>query len=143
MPCLGKSGLKSQWSGLSSRVRTAPIYSLRSREKFGDPSMKAVDPTTQLEPGPGHYRPKKVTCSDLIKKIVTHPGHTCARSQGNEMLPSSRFQRRCRPIHVINLPLDLASTTYQRLWQANRFVCLLTWGVLTSNRNIDYRCCQQ
>lgn len=44
----------------TSRVKTLPSYSLRGREKFGNPMLKAVDPTTTLEPGPGHYRPRIV-----------------------------------------------------------------------------------
>jgi hypothetical protein len=43
-----------------SSIRSAPQFSLRSREKFGNPMLKAVDPTTMLEPGPGHYKARVV-----------------------------------------------------------------------------------
>jgi hypothetical protein len=35
-----------------SRIRTAPQYSLRGREKFGSNNLKAIDPTAINEPGP-------------------------------------------------------------------------------------------
>ncbi|GMI46050.1 hypothetical protein TrCOL_g13593 [Triparma columacea] len=43
-----------------SKIRTAPQFSLRSREKFGSPMTKAEDTTTIMEPGPGHYKSKIV-----------------------------------------------------------------------------------
>lgn len=43
-----------------SKIRTAPQFSLRSREKFGSPMTKAEDTTTIMEPGPGHYKSKLV-----------------------------------------------------------------------------------
>mmetsp|Transcript_859 Transcript_859/g.2287 ORF Transcript_859/g.2287 Transcript_859/m.2287 type:complete len:273 (-) Transcript_859:112-930(-) len=39
-----------------SRIKSTPQFSLRGREKFGSPDGKAIDPTTVLEPGPGHYK---------------------------------------------------------------------------------------
>lgn len=78
-----------------SRVRTAPNYSLRSREKFGDPSMKAVDPTTVLEPGPGHYRPKKIPRErnapqfSFPKALPPHPRDKFAPGPGQYHLPAS------------------------------------------------------
>merc|ERR1719230_35567 len=43
-----------------SKIRSAPQFSLRSREKFGNPMLKAIDSTTMLEPGPGHYKSRVV-----------------------------------------------------------------------------------
>lgn len=45
---------------MDSRIRSSSHFSIRGREKFGDPMLKAIDATTQLEPGPGHYRPRQV-----------------------------------------------------------------------------------
>ncbi|CAM9513949.1 unnamed protein product [Heterosigma akashiwo] len=45
---------------INSTIRGAPQFSLKGREKFGAPDMKAIDPTTIREPGPGHYTPKVV-----------------------------------------------------------------------------------
>jgi len=45
---------------IDSRIRGAPQFSLKGREKFGAPDLKAIDPTTIREPGPGHYSPKIV-----------------------------------------------------------------------------------
>jgi len=39
----------------SSSFISPPSFSMRGREKFGSPDLKAVDRTTQLEPGPGTY----------------------------------------------------------------------------------------
>jgi hypothetical protein len=39
----------------SSQFFSPPSFSMRGREKFGSPDLKAVDRTTQLEPGPGTY----------------------------------------------------------------------------------------
>lgn len=38
-----------------SVFRSPPSFSMRGREKFGSPDLKACDRTTQLEPGPGAY----------------------------------------------------------------------------------------
>jgi hypothetical protein len=39
----------------NSEIRNPPEYSLKSRQKFGDPYLRALDKTTANEPGPGHY----------------------------------------------------------------------------------------
>lgn len=38
-----------------SQMRNPPEYSLKSRQKFGDPYLRALDKTMASEPGPGHY----------------------------------------------------------------------------------------
>ncbi|CAM9167508.1 unnamed protein product, partial [Sphacelaria rigidula] len=40
----------------SSVIRSPPSYTMRGREKFGSPDLKAIDRTCQMEPGPGHYK---------------------------------------------------------------------------------------
>lgn len=57
----------------TSKIRTAPQFSLRSREKFGNPMLKAVDPTTMLEPGPGHYKPKKPNLNETDAPKYSFP----------------------------------------------------------------------
>jgi len=42
--------------GFESKIRSTPHFSLRGREKFGDPVPGGRG--TELEPGPGHYRPR-------------------------------------------------------------------------------------
>lgn len=39
----------------NSSIRNPPEYSMKSRQKFGDPYLRALDKTTAKEPGPGHY----------------------------------------------------------------------------------------
>jgi hypothetical protein len=56
-----------------SKIRTAPQFSLRSREKFGSPMTKAEDTTTIMEPGPGHYKPKIVNPQEMIAPKYTIP----------------------------------------------------------------------
>jgi hypothetical protein len=38
-----------------SHIKAPPQYSLKSRQKFGDPYSRAINKTTANEPGPGHY----------------------------------------------------------------------------------------
>ncbi|CAN0180082.1 unnamed protein product, partial [Laminaria digitata] len=40
----------------SSMIRSPPSFTMRGREKFGSPDLKAIDRTCQMEPGPGHYK---------------------------------------------------------------------------------------
>jgi hypothetical protein len=56
-----------------SKIRTAPQFSLRSREKFGSPMTKAEDTTTIMEPGPGHYKPRIVNPIEMIAPKYTIP----------------------------------------------------------------------
>ncbi len=56
-----------------TKIRTAPQFSLRSREKFGSPMTKAEDTTTIMEPGPGHYKPKIVNPNEDIAPKFTIP----------------------------------------------------------------------
>ena len=42
--------------GFESKIRSTPHFSLRGREKFGDPVPGGRG--RDLEPGPGHYRPR-------------------------------------------------------------------------------------
>ena len=44
-----------------STFRSPPSFSMRGREKFGSPDLKACDRTTQLEPGPGAYGENYIT----------------------------------------------------------------------------------
>jgi hypothetical protein len=39
----------------NSNFRSPCSFSMRGREKFGSPDLKASDRTTQMEPGPGAY----------------------------------------------------------------------------------------
>jgi hypothetical protein len=56
-----------------SKIKTAPQFSLRSREKFGSPMTKAEDSTTIMEPGPGHYKPRIVNPKESIAPKYTIP----------------------------------------------------------------------
>jgi hypothetical protein len=56
-----------------SKIRTAPQPSLRSREKFGSPMDKALDTTTIMEPGPGHYQSKIVNPQEMIAPKYSFP----------------------------------------------------------------------
>ena len=56
-----------------SKIRTAPQFSLRSREKFGSPMTKAEDTSTIMEPGPGHYKPRIVNPIEMIAPKYTIP----------------------------------------------------------------------
>ena len=47
-----------------SRIVSTPQFSLRSREKFGDPMLRALDAGTASEPGPGGYTPKQINPND-------------------------------------------------------------------------------
>jgi len=58
-----------------SRIRSAPAFSLRGREKFGSAMDRAIDPTTIREPGPGHYQPRVVNPNEMIA-----PKHAFAKS---------------------------------------------------------------
>lgn len=48
---------------LESNFRTPGQFSLRSRQKFGDPNEKSMNKHAALEPGPGHY--------DLTGKFIS------------------------------------------------------------------------
>ena len=67
-----------------SSIRSAPQFSLRSREKFGNPMLKAVDPTTMLEPGPGHYKAR-----------VVNPQEDCAPKYYYEPASPTPFSPPC------------------------------------------------
>jgi hypothetical protein len=56
-----------------AKIRTAPQFSLRSREKFGSPMTKAEDTSTIMEPGPGHYKPRIVNPQESIAPKYTIP----------------------------------------------------------------------
>ena len=56
-----------------AKIRTAPQFSLRSREKFGSPMTKAEDTTSIMEPGPGHYKPRIVNPVEMIAPKYTIP----------------------------------------------------------------------
>ena len=56
-----------------SKIRTAPQFSLRSREKFGSPMTKAEDTTSIMEPGPGHYKPRIVNPNEFTAPKYTIP----------------------------------------------------------------------
>jgi hypothetical protein len=56
-----------------AKIRTAPQFSLRSREKFGSPMTKAEDTSTIMEPGPGHYKPRIVNDRETIAPKYTIP----------------------------------------------------------------------
>jgi|TARA_B100001996_G_scaffold80109_1_gene59050 hypothetical protein len=47
-----------------SKIHSAPQFSLRSREKFGNPMLRSLDADTAREPGPGWYSPKQVNPKD-------------------------------------------------------------------------------
>ena len=47
-----------------SKIHSAPQFSLRSREKFGNPMLRALDAETARQPGPGWYTPKQVNPKD-------------------------------------------------------------------------------
>mmetsp|Transcript_15021 Transcript_15021/g.46633 ORF Transcript_15021/g.46633 Transcript_15021/m.46633 type:complete len:150 (+) Transcript_15021:156-605(+) len=47
-----------------SKIHSAPQFSLRSREKFGNPMLRALDTETARQPGPGWYTPKQVNPKD-------------------------------------------------------------------------------
>lgn len=74
-PGPGAYKLRSVTTGkiMDSQIRSSALYSLRSREKFGNPMLKAVDPTTMLEPGPGHYRPKVVNPRERNAPLHSFP----------------------------------------------------------------------
>ncbi|CAN0033174.1 unnamed protein product, partial [Chrysoparadoxa australica] len=57
----------------NSTFKSPPSFSMRGREKFGSPDLKAVDRTTQLEPGPGHYHLKKYMGGEKQPPQYTFP----------------------------------------------------------------------
>ncbi|KAJ1452003.1 hypothetical protein M885DRAFT_528242 [Pelagophyceae sp. CCMP2097] len=56
-----------------SKISSAPQYSLRSREKFGDPMLRALDPNTGRQPGPGWYTPQQVNPNEDKAPIHSFP----------------------------------------------------------------------
>jgi hypothetical protein len=42
-------------NSIDSTIPSAPMFSLRSRQKFGDPIGRSMSATAPIEPGPGHY----------------------------------------------------------------------------------------
>jgi len=81
---------------IDSRVRSGPMFSLRGREKFGNPMLKAVDTTTQMEPGPGHYRPRVVNPNErnapefsFPKQVPPRDKKKMAPGPGEYEMPSS------------------------------------------------------
>lgn len=65
-PGAGTYAIKTTLLGkvADSKIRTAPQFSLRSREAFGSPINRAVDSTMARQPGPGWYTPKQVNCRE-------------------------------------------------------------------------------
>lgn len=111
---------------MQSTVKSQPSYSLRGREKFGNPMLKAVDPTTTLEPGPGHYRPRIVNpieshapefsfpkSSWMRDKNMMAPGpgaYRSATSVGSQVLSTKRNALKCEFGTSNRPPLLLVST---------------------------------
>jgi len=56
-----------------SNIKTTPQFSLRSREKFGSADLKAIDPTSIREPGPGHYDQNVVNINEKIAPKFSFP----------------------------------------------------------------------
>uniref|UniRef100_A0A7S2HT28 Uncharacterized protein n=1 Tax=Octactis speculum TaxID=3111310 RepID=A0A7S2HT28_9STRA len=83
-PGPGAYGNKSLSFGAipDSRKRSAPQFTLRSREKFGDPLNKALDPTSMSEPGPGHYVSKKVNPKEVDAPVYSFPKTPAPRDRG-------------------------------------------------------------
>lgn len=55
-PGPGAYPLKSTlFKQFDSQIQNPPEFSLKSRQKFGDPYLRALDKTMASEPGPGHY----------------------------------------------------------------------------------------
>ena len=55
-PGPGSYPLKSTlFKHFDSSIKNPAEYTLKSRQKFGDPYLRALDKTTANEPGPGHY----------------------------------------------------------------------------------------
>ena len=86
-----------------SSIRSAPQFSLRSREKFGNPMLKAVDPTTTLEPGPGHYKPRVVNPQEGIAPShafpkSSHPRDKAKLAPGPGTYPEKRWPARDAPV---------------------------------------------
>lgn len=55
-PGPGAYPLKSTlFKHFDSTITNPAEYTLKSRQKFGDPYLRALDKTTAAEPGPGHY----------------------------------------------------------------------------------------
>jgi hypothetical protein len=55
-PGPGAYPLKSTlYRQFNSTIRNPPETTMKSRQKFGDPYLRALDKTTANEPGPGHY----------------------------------------------------------------------------------------
>lgn len=55
-PGPGAYGIKTTLGKVMESHITSPCqFSIRSREKFGDPNLKALSKTTANEPGPGQY----------------------------------------------------------------------------------------
>lgn len=55
-PGPGSYAIKTTMGRVMESHITSPCqFSIRSREKFGDPNMKALSKTTANEPGPGQY----------------------------------------------------------------------------------------
>ncbi|KAJ8599678.1 hypothetical protein CTAYLR_004726 [Chrysophaeum taylorii] len=67
-----------------SKIRSAPQFSLRSREKFGNPMMRAIDGGTVLQPGPGWYTPHQVNPNERIAPTYSFPkGHKRTRDKAH------------------------------------------------------------
>lgn len=58
---------------VDSMIRSPPMFSLRSRQKFGDPTAKAGSTVTALEPGPGHYVPEANTSIGSASPCIGFP----------------------------------------------------------------------
>ncbi|CAM9272070.1 unnamed protein product [Discosporangium mesarthrocarpum] len=54
-------------------IRSPPSFTMRGREKFGSPDLKAIDRTTQMEPGPGHYNARVINLMEPCAPRYTFP----------------------------------------------------------------------
>eukprot|EP00903_Cladosiphon_okamuranus_P008057 g7771.t1 len=67
----------------SSMIRSPPSFTMRGREKFGSPDLKAIDRTCQMEPGPGHYKMAIVNPQEDNAPKYTFPKDTGAEVREN------------------------------------------------------------
>mmetsp|Transcript_33253 Transcript_33253/g.43835 ORF Transcript_33253/g.43835 Transcript_33253/m.43835 type:complete len:285 (+) Transcript_33253:132-986(+) len=118
-----------------SRIKGAPQFSLKGREKFGAPDLKAIDPTTIREPGPGHYTPKIVNPQEPIaskhsfprdqrrpigntRKVPGPGAYNSHSSLGQQIISTKRTMRRAdfgsgnRPPLLINTSAEVGPGEY-------------------------------
>eukprot|EP00611_Tribonema_gayanum_P019827 TRINITY_DN3512_c0_g1_i1.p1 TRINITY_DN3512_c0_g1~~TRINITY_DN3512_c0_g1_i1.p1 ORF type:complete len:293 (-),score=19.23 TRINITY_DN3512_c0_g1_i1:272-1150(-) len=81
VPGPGAYAIKStMFKNPRSCFRSPPCFSIRGREKFGSPDLKACDRATQMEPGPAAYKIPHIAGSERQPPAYSFPRSSWAKS---------------------------------------------------------------